>query len=61
MKKKSMKITVEEYIRVNKAINRIEELDRNGGHWIAKDRPHRNMKKYDRKRFKAETKTEIDR
>lgn len=47
-----MKINTDEYIRANKAINRKEELERNGGRWIAKDRPHKNKKKYDRKRFK---------
>lgn len=50
-----MKITIEEYIRINKLLNRKEELEANGGRWIAKDRPHRNKKKYDRKRLKAAT------
>lgn len=49
-----MKITVEEYIRVNKALLRQEELERNGGRWIAKDRPHKNRKSYDRNRMKSE-------
>ena len=49
-----MKITVEEYIRANKALLRQEELERNGGRWIAKDRPHKNIKKYDRKRQKRD-------
>lgn len=50
--KKSQKIsfTIDDYIRANKAINRLEELERNGGHWIAVNRPHKNKKKYDRKR-----------
>ena len=50
--KKSQKIsfTIDDYIRANKAINRLEEMERNGGHWIAVNRPHKNKKKYDRKR-----------
>lgn len=50
--KKSQKIsfTIDDYIRANKAINRLEELERNGGQWIAVNRPHKNKKKYDRKR-----------
>ena len=28
------------------------ELERNGGRWIAVNRPHKNLKKYDRKRDK---------
>ena len=50
--KKSQKIsfTIDDYIRANKAINRLEELERNGGHWTAVNRPHKNKKKYDRKR-----------
>ena len=52
MKPKAMKLTVEEYIRINKAFNRKDELERNGGRWVSKDRPHKNRKKYDRKKFK---------
>lgn len=40
----------DEYLKVNKSLNRIEELERNGWRWVAKDRPHKNMKLYDRKR-----------
>jgi hypothetical protein len=32
--------------------NRDIELERNGGRWIAINRPHKNLKKYDRKRDK---------
>ena len=32
-----------------KEANRSIELERNGGRWIAKDRPHKNKKKYCRK------------
>ena len=51
-KKKTMTIGVEDYIKANKKLAREEELARNGGRWIAKDRPHKNLKKYDRKRDK---------
>lgn len=44
------RIAVDEYIKINKAINRLEELERNGGRWVAVNRPHKNKKKYDRKR-----------
>ena len=47
-KKKKKKIDSEEYIRINKSINRLEELERIGWRWVAKDRPHKNKKKYDR-------------
>lgn len=49
-KKRSKKIAVDDYIKINKAINRLEELERNGGRWVAVNRPHKNKKKYDRKR-----------
>lgn len=42
----------EEYLRANKKANREIEFERNGGRWIAIDRPHKNKKKYDRKRDK---------
>lgn len=32
-----------------KEANRLIEMERNGGRWIAKDRPHKNKKKYCRK------------
>lgn len=48
-KRKSLDMT-ETYIKTNKKISREIELERNGGHWIATDRPHKNKKKYDRKR-----------
>lgn len=51
-KKKKMTIGMDEYIKANKKLAREEELARNGGRWIAKDRPHKNLKKYDRKRDK---------
>lgn len=50
LKKRPKNSHVDEYIKINKAINRLEELERNGGRWIAVNRPHKNKKKYDRKR-----------
>ena len=47
-----MTIGFNDYIKANKRLAREEELQRNGGRWIAKDRPHKNLKKYDRKRDK---------
>lgn len=53
MKKKTKKtIGLDDYIKVNKKLAREEELRLNGGRWVAKDRPHKNLKKYDRKRDK---------
>lgn len=50
MKKKKKKTSsFEDYIKANKKINREIELERNGGRWIAIDKPHRNKKKYYRK------------
>lgn len=39
-------------IKAMKKTNREIELERNGGRWIAVNRPHKNKKKYDRKRDK---------
>ena len=50
--KKKMSIGLDDYIKANKKLAREEELQRNGGRWVAKDRPHKNLKKYDRKRDK---------
>ena len=47
-----MSIGIDEYIKANKKLAREEELARNGGRWVAKDRPHKNLKRYDRKRDK---------
>ena len=50
--KKKMTIGIDDYIKVNKKLAREEELQRIGGRWDAKDRPHKNLKKYNRKRDK---------
>lgn len=52
VKKQKMTIGIEDYIKANKKLAREEELRNNGGRWVAKDRPHKNLKKYDRKREK---------
>ena len=52
IKKQNMLIGIEDYIKANKKLAREEELQRNGGRWVAKDRPHKNLKKYNRKRDK---------
>lgn len=37
-----------------KKANREIEFERNGGgHWVAKTRPHKNKRKYDRKRDRS--------
>lgn len=55
MKGKVMKITKEDYILFNRKLLREEELEKNGGRWIARSRPHKNKRKYDRKRLKKES------
>ena len=41
-------------IKAFKKANREIEMERNGGgQWIAKSRPHKNKKKYDRKRDRS--------
>lgn len=52
MRHKKMTIGLDDYIKVNRKLSREEELARNGGRWVAKDRPHKNKKAYDRKRDK---------
>jgi hypothetical protein len=49
MKRKN---TQNDVIKAFKKANREIELERNGGRWIAINRPHKNKKKYDRKRDK---------
>lgn len=51
IKQKTMKIG-DDYIKIQKKLNREIELERNGGRWIAVDRPHKNKKLYNRKRDK---------
>lgn len=43
-----------------KKANREIENERNGGHWIAIDKPHRNKKKYYRNNNKKELSKLID-
>lgn len=44
--------SIEDYIKANRKASREEELERNGGRWVAKDRPHKNKKAYNRKEGK---------
>lgn len=48
-KKKPLHIG-DDYIKIQRKINRELELERNGGRWIAVDRPWKNQKLYNRKR-----------
>lgn len=48
-KKKKKNLIDEDYIKAFRKANREIEMERNGGRWIAIDRPHRNKKKYYRK------------
>ena len=50
MKRKQKKSLIDDdAIKAFKKANREIEMERNGGRWIAIDRPHRNKKKYFRK------------
>lgn len=49
MKKKKQKTSFEDVIKAFKKANREIELERNGWHWIAMDRTHKNKKLYNRK------------
>ena len=42
--------TTEDLIKAFRKASREAELERNGGRWIAKDRPHKNKKAYNRKK-----------
>lgn len=42
--------TTEDLIKAFRKASREAELERNGGRWVAKDRPHKNKKAYNRKR-----------
>lgn len=48
-KKKKKNLIDEDCVKAFRKANREIELERNGGRWIAIDRPHRNKKKYFRK------------
>lgn len=52
MKAKTKIGTIEDYVKANRKASREEELERNGGRWVAKDRPHKNKKAYNRKEGK---------
>lgn len=48
-KKKKKNLIDEDCIKAFRKANREIEMERNGGRWIAIDRPHRNKRKYYRK------------
>lgn len=51
MKKKKKQVNpIEDVMKAFRKANREIELDRNGGRWIAVNRPHKNKKKYNRRR-----------
>lgn len=50
MKQNNKNIGLAEYMAANRKAAREIELERNGGRWIAVDRPHKNRKAYDRRR-----------
>lgn len=54
MKKKKKKTTFQEdVIKAFKKTNRELQMERNGeGQWVVVNKPHKNLKKYDRKRDK---------
>lgn len=47
--KKSVRTKSNSPDKIIKMISRDEELERNDGKWVAKDRPHKNKKLYNRK------------
>ena len=49
--KKPKRIVIgDDYLKIQRKLNREIELERNGGRWVAVDRPHKNKKMYNRKR-----------
>ena len=50
--KKKPIIIGEDYIKIQRKLNREIELERNGGRWVAVNRTHKSKKDYDRKRDK---------
>ena len=53
MKTKKKTTIQEDVIKALKKANRELQMERNGGgQWVSVNRPHKNLKKYDRKRDK---------
>lgn len=50
--KKKVIINKDDYIKIQKKLNREIELERNGGRWVAVDRVHESKKAYNRKKNK---------
>lgn len=55
MKRRKKNNIQEDVIKAMRKANREIELERNGGRWIAVNRPHKDKKKYDRKRDSKST------
>lgn len=53
--KKKNGIAFDDYIKACRKASREIELERNGGRWIAKDRPHKSKKQYNRRRDRRVT------
>lgn len=53
-KKRKIKPIVigDDYLKIQRKLNRELELERNGGRWISINRVHKSKKAYDRKRDK---------
>ena len=60
-KKKVLKTVgdLEETVKAYRKASREAELEMNGGRWVAKDRPHKNLKKYDRNREKRRNQSSL--
>lgn len=59
--KKSKKPKSNAMDKIIKMISRNEQMERNGGgQWVATHRVHKSKKQYSRRRFKLETKREMD-
>ncbi len=53
--RKKNDIAFDDYIKACRKASREIELERNGGRWIAKDRPHKSKKQYNRRRDRRVT------
>lgn len=55
MSKKKKHKKYNDTLSAMRCASREVEMERNGWRWIAKDRPHKNKKKYDRKNQKIDS------
>lgn len=59
--KKSKRTKSNAMDKIIKMIARDEQMERNGGaQWVATHRVHKSKKQYSRRRFKQETKREVE-